>query len=241
MKQGVRLESLSWVEAEQLLADDPVVVFPLGAAAKEHGPHLPLNNDALIADWLAGEIMRCLPVVVAPLINASFYPAFTEYPGSISLRSATARDLIVDSCRSLAHFGPTRFYIVNTGISTLGPLAESATQLGPGIRFDYLDLDTALSSLPEGLLEQAYGSHADEHETSLMLHIAPQVVNMELAVDDGTEGEGRLTRTRGQGRWSLSGVYGQATLATAAKGRVIASALVEHCVAGIGRLMRAPG
>lgn len=241
MEKGVRLESLSWVEAERLFADGPVVVFPLGAAAKEHGPHLPLNNDALIAEWLAGEIMSRLPVVVAPLINASFYPAFTEYPGSISLRAETARDLIVDSCRSLANFGLTRFYIVNTGISTLGPLAEAALQLGPGIRIDYLDLDAALSSLPEGLLQQGYGSHADEHETSLMLHIAPQVVDLDLAVDDGAEGEGRLSRTRGQGRWSLSGVYGQATLATADKGRVIADALLEHCVAGVERLMQNPG
>jgi len=238
MKQGVRLESISWIEAEKLFADDPLVVFPLGAAAKEHGPHLPLNNDALIAEWLAGEIMQRLPVVVAPLINASFYPAFAEYPGSISLRAGTARDLIVDSCASLARFGLTRFYVANTGISTLGPLAEAAGLMTPGVHFDYLDLDAALAGLPEGLLQQRYGSHADEHETSLMLHIAPQVVDMERAVDDGSEGEGRLTRVRGQGTWSRSGVYGQATLASADKGRVIADALVEYCVARVERLMQ---
>ncbi|MGD8420468.1 MAG: creatininase family protein [Gammaproteobacteria bacterium] len=238
MKRGVKLETLSWVEAERCFADDPVVVFPLGAAAKEHGPHLPLNNDALIAEWLAGEIMQRMPVVVAPLINASFYPAFTEYPGSISLRAATARDLIVDSCASLARFGLTRFYIVNTGISTLGPLAEAAGSMAPGVHFDYLDLDAALAGLPDGLLQQRYGSHADEHETSLMLHIAPRVVDMKQAVDDGSEGEGLLTRVRGQGSWSPSGIYGQATLASADKGRVIAAVLVEHCVADVERLMQ---
>ncbi|HKJ53218.1 MAG TPA: creatininase family protein [Gammaproteobacteria bacterium] len=236
MKRGVRLETLSWPEAERRFANDPVVVFPLGAAAKEHGPHLPLNNDALIAEWLAGEIMRRLPVVVAPLINASFYPAFTEYPGSISLRAETARDLIVDSCTSLAGFGLTRFYVVNTGISTLGPLAEAAGSMAPGVRFDYLDLDAALAGLPDGLLQQRYGSHADEHETSLMLHIAPQVVDMEQAVDDGSEGEGHLTRVRGRGTWSRSGVYGQATLASADKGRVIAAVLLQRCLAQIDAL-----
>ena len=233
MQRGVRLETLNWIEAQKAFAADPVVLFPLGAAAKEHGPHLPLNNDALIADWLAREIMQHLPVVVAPLINASYYPAFAEYPGSISLRAATARDLVVDSCASLAAFGLTRFYVVNTGLSTLGPLREAAALLPAGVRFGCLDLDAALSGLPENLLQQQYGSHADEHETSLMLHIAPQVVDMSRAVDDGAEGEGPLSRVRGRGTWSESGVYGQATLATAQKGRVIAQVLVEHCLAQI--------
>ncbi len=49
MKPGVKLELLNWIEAEQCFAADPLVVIPLGAAAKEHGPHLPLNNNAIIA------------------------------------------------------------------------------------------------------------------------------------------------------------------------------------------------
>ncbi len=228
MKHGVKLETLSWIEAEQWFESNPVVVIPLGAAAKEHGPHLPLNNDAIIATWLAEEIRQRLPVVIAPLINASFYPAFIEYPGSISLRSETARDVIVDTCTSLAGFGLSRFYVANTGLSTLQPLAEAKRLLDQSITLEYLNLDQALRSLPTGLLEQKYGSHADEHETSLMLHIAPEAVNMSLAVDDGAEGEGRLTRNRGQGLWSRSGVFGQATLATPDKGRVIAQFLLDH-------------
>lgn len=228
MKRGVKLETLSWIEAEQWFASNPVVVIPLGAAAKEHGPHLPLNNDAIIATWLAEQIRQRLPVVVAPLINASYYPAFIEYPGSISLRRETARDVIVDTCVSLAGFGLSRFYIVNTGLSTLQPLADARGLLDKDITLEYLDLDEALKSLPADLLEQQYGSHADEHETSLMLHIAPEVVNMSLAVDDGAKGKGRLTREKGEGLWSPSGVFGQATLATAAKGEVIARVLLDH-------------
>ena len=233
MRQGVKLESLSWIEAERFFATNPVVIIPLGAAAKEHGPHLPLNNDAIIANWLAEEVRQRLPVVVAPLVNMSFYPAFVDYPGSISLRLETARDVIVDTCNSLAGFGLTRFYVLNTGLSTLRPLAAAADLLDAGLVFDYLNLDEALQGLPAGLLEQQYGSHADEHETSLMLHIAPGVVDMSKAVDDGAEGAGRLTRQRGQGLWSSSGVYGQATLANADKGRVIAQHLLDHALAQI--------
>ena len=228
MKPGVKLETLSWIEAEQWFTTNPVIVIPLGAAAKEHGPHLPLNNDAIMATWLGEQIIARLPVVLAPLISASFYPAFVEYPGSISLRYETARDVITDTCTSLAHFGLSRFYVINTGLSTLRPLAEVKSLLGDGVVFDYLNLDTALQDLPENLLQQQYGSHADEHETSLMLHIAPDVVDMSRAVDDGGEGEGRLTRIRGQGLWSDSGVFGQATLASADKGKVIAEVLLQH-------------
>ena len=235
MNPGVKLENLSWVDAERFFENDPVVLVPLGAAAKEHGPHLPLNNDAIIAEWLAERLASLRPVLVAPLINASFYPAFVDYPGSVSLRPETARDLVFDSCNSLASFGLTRFYVLNTGLSTLGPLAAAAALFDDHIRFDYLDLDAALSRLPEGLLQQGWGSHADEHETSLMLHIAPQVVDFERAVDDGSEGQGRLSRQRGDGTWSASGVYGQATLATAEKGRVIAEHLLAHCLEAVDR------
>jgi creatinine amidohydrolase len=238
MRQGVKLETLSWIEAEHAFASNPLVVIPLGAAAKEHGPHLPLNNDAIIANWLAEEVRLRSPVVVTPLINASFYPAFAEYPGSISLRLETARDMVVDTCSSLAEFGLTRFYVLNTGLSTLRPLAQVGDLLGDGLVFDYLDFAKALKGLPPELLEQRYGSHADEHETSLMLHIAPEVVDMSKAVDDGAEGEGRLTRERGQGLWSKSGVYGQATLADADKGRVIAQQLLNYTLARIERCTR---
>jgi len=177
--------------------------------------------------------MRRLPVVIAPLINASYYPAFTDYTGSISLRLETARNLILDTCNSLSRHGLSRFYVLNTSLSTLRPLAEVARALDAAIRFGYMDLDAALQFLPVDLLQQQYGSHADEHETSLMLHIAPRVIDMDRAVD---EGEGRLTRNSGQSTWSATGVYGQATLASEEKGRVIAEVLLTRCLEEIENL-----
>ena len=237
-KPGLRLETLNWLEAQSALGDDCVVVIPLGAAAKEHGPHLPLNNDALIAQWLAEEVRLRLPVVIAPLVNSSYYPAFVDYPGSISLSAETARDMLVDICRSLAAFGPRKFYVLNTGVSTEQPLSMAESILeSEAIVFEYLRLSEAYTKLDQTRFEQQFGSHADEHETSLMLHIAPQVVDMSKAIDDGAEGEGRLSRTRGKGVWSKSGVYGQATLASADKGKLVADALLELALEEIGVLM----
>ncbi len=236
------LERLRWTEAETLLRQDPVVVLPLGAAAKEHGPHLPLNNDALIAEWLAREVAARVKVLVAPLINVSFYPAFVDYPGSISISAETARDLVVQIVASLAAHGARRFYLLNTGVSTEGPLRQARERLeADNLAFDFLRLGDALERLPPGLLEQGWGTHADEHETSLMLHIAPERVDMSRAVDDGRDGSGRLLRTAGAGIHSPSGVFGQATLATADKGAVIAATLIEQALFDIGSMLPARG
>ncbi len=61
-KTGVSLEKLSWQEAELWLQKDSVVVIPMGAAAKEHGLHLPLNTDAITANWLAEQLMGITPL-----------------------------------------------------------------------------------------------------------------------------------------------------------------------------------
>ena len=127
--KGVLLEDLTWVEAEKILKPDTIVVIPLGAQAKEHGPHLKLKNDWLIAEYLKNQVLQKAEVVIAPTINYNFYPAFVEYPGSTSLRLETARDLIVDVCKSFARFGVRRFYILNTGISPLRALKPAADAL----------------------------------------------------------------------------------------------------------------
>ena len=69
---GRWLESMTWIEAEPLLAADGVVAIPLGAAAKEHGPHLPLDNDARIANWLAATLL----VWIGSLIAAMLIPRY---------------------------------------------------------------------------------------------------------------------------------------------------------------------
>src|SRR5450432_3995462 len=97
--KGILLEDLTWIEAEKVLTAETLVVIPLGAESKEHGPHLKLKNDWLIAEYLKREVLARSNVVIAPTVNYHYFPAFLEYAGSTSLRLETARDLIVDICR----------------------------------------------------------------------------------------------------------------------------------------------
>lgn len=237
---GVNLADLTWVEAEPILAAEPLVVLPLGAGSKEHGPHLRLDNDRFTVEYLAGRLRERLPIVIAPTINYHFYPAFVEYPGSTSLRLETARDLVVDICRSLAPFGPRRFYVLNYGVSTVRALAPAADLLAAdGILLRYTVLSTLLGPLEAPFLTQPEGTHADEGETSLMLAIAPERVNMALAARDiGAVGSPLTRRPDTPGRYSPTGIYGDATLATRAKGEAILPLFLDALAAEIAAVSR---
>jgi creatinine amidohydrolase len=240
MEHSVWLEHLTWIEAEAVLTADAVVLIPLGAASKEHGPHLRLNNDLVLAEYLARRIAAQCAVVIAPPITYHFYPAFLEYSGSISLRLETARDVVIDTCRCLANYGPRQFYILNTGVSTVRALRPAAAALAEqGITLHFTDLLTLLAPIEKAIAEQVGGTHADEIETSMMLYIAPDRVDMRLAVSDYHPGSGPLTRIPGgTGAYSPSGIYGDATLATAHKGRIVVEALVAALIAEVEAVQR---
>ena len=174
-EKSVKLEDHAWPDVESHLRSDGIVLIPLGAASKEHGPHLKLRNDLTIAEYLTRRIADATPVVVAPPLTYHFYPAFAEYPGSTTLTLNTARDLTLDVVRSLAQHGPRRFYVLNTGISTNRPLqlAQKAAA-SEGLLLRFTEFGAALEAAAAGYREQPRGSHADEVETSLMLFIAPR-------------------------------------------------------------------
>jgi len=242
-QRGIVLADLTWVEAEKVLTPETVVVIPIGAESKEHGPHLKLKTDYLEAEYYNRQILERADVVVAPTVNYSYYPAFVEYPGSTSLRLETARDMLVDICRSLARFGPKRFYALNTGVSTLRALRPAAQTLAAeGIVLRYTDILEVGAEAEKRVKKEEGGTHADEIETSLMLYIDPASVDMRKAVKDYHPSEsGGLTRDpRKPGAYSASGIYGDATLATREKGEAVARATVEGMLREIESLRRLP-
>ena len=241
--RGVVLEDLTWEEAERVLSPEAVVVLPIGAASKEHGHHLKLKNDLLIAEYLRGRVLAAAEVVVAPTLGYHHYPAFVEYPGSVTLRFETARDLVVDIVRSLAAHGPKRFYALNTGISTLKPLAASAEVLAAeGILLRFTDTRRSLGPVAKELCEQEGGTHADEVETSMMLVIAPETVDMTKAKKDYDPSDlPGLCRTPDAGKtYSPTGAWGDPTLATRAKGERFVEAIVAGVIADLAALRADP-
>jgi creatinine amidohydrolase len=243
---SIWLEKLTWIEAEKAFKKYNLVVIPLGARTKEHGPHLPLNNDWIMAEYLTRRIAEQVPAIILPTLQYGYYPSFLEYPGSVSLSLETSKNMIKEICSTLSRYGIKKFYVINTGISTLYALKPAQKELEErGVTLQYTDLhEVARAREVDGgiELEQEGGTHADESETSMMLYIKPEIVDMAKAVKDYNPLNGRgLTRdqyNKKAGVYSESGIYGDPTLATADKGKIIVESLVQHIVKEIETLIK---
>jgi creatinine amidohydrolase len=243
--KGVWLENLSWPEASDKIALGWPVVVPIGAISKEHGAHLPLNTDFLLARDLANRIAKDLPVIIAPVITMGYYPAFVRYPGSQHLRPETFQALLTDVFEKLVRDGVRHIAVVNTGVSTEAPLRIVVRDFYERTAVRILTADIAsLGRSSESLMQQKLGGHGDEAETSMIMAIAPDAVRMNKAVVDyGHALTARKTvfyvPTIFDGDaasgvdYSITGVRGDPTLATAEKGQAILADMAGELIAGL--------
>ncbi len=242
---GVWLENLTWSEAKARFDAGAVVVVPIGAIAKEHGHHLPLNTDYLYARDLATRVAAALPVVIAPILTQGYYPAFVRYPGSQHLRSETFVAVLRDVLGKFVRDGVKRLAVINTGVSTEAPLRVAVRDIyeETGVPVHTADVRT-LGRKTRALMQQKLGGHGDESETSVILAIAPEAVRMDRAVVDygntlSMPANVFYTPTIFDGDpasgldYSVTGVRGDPTLATAEKGRAILADMAEELVAGL--------
>jgi len=212
--KGAWLEDLTWTEVKARFDADAVVVVPIGAAAKAHGPHLPLKTDALTARALAQGLIERLPVIAAPVLGFGFYPAFTGFAGSQHLSADTFKAVVRELIRTLRTQGVRRIALINTGVSTETPLDEVAKEV------DVLVLHMRLlGQAAEALIEHKEGGHADERETSVMLALEPRSVRMDKLVLDGP--------------FEQTGATGDPSRATAFKGERLMAARLDDIVAAL--------
>jgi len=211
---GVWLEDLTWLEAKARFEADAVVIVPIGAAAKAHGPHLPLKTDALTARALGQRLIERLPVVAAPVLGFGFYPAFTSFAGSQHLSAETFKAVLGELIGNFTQHGVRRIALVNTGVSTEKPIDEVAAKTGA------LALHMRLvGQAAEALIDNKDGGHADERETSVMLALDPRGV--------------RMDRLSTSGPFETTAATGDASRATAFKGERLLAARIDDLVAAI--------
>jgi creatinine amidohydrolase len=251
--QGAYLGELSWPEAEARLARAPLVVLPFGPGAKEHGPQLPMNADATVADYLCDRAIEALPVVVAPRIAHGWLPAFRAFPGTEVEDPAVFIKYVDAVARSLIRSGARRLVFLNTSISKAAglPLSIVARDLRvqtgtPTLVVSWDDLETDAS---RALETQRSGGHADEIETSIHLFLDPQRVHMERAVTDyGSAGKqaypgyepGLFSRDSRDPGYSETGVSGDATRATAQKGEKALAILTQQWLSALRGFSESP-
>lgn len=213
--RGVWLEDLTWQEAKVRFDAGAVVVVPVGAASKAHGPHLPLKTDALTARALAQNMVERLPIVAAPVVGFGFYPAFTAFAGSQHLTADTFKALMRELVGNLRGHGVRRVAILNTGVSTEKPLDELSGELGE-IAVLHMRLFGAKADV---LFDNLEGGHADERETSVMLALEPRSVRMDRLIPEGD--------------FKTTAATGDASRASAFKGERLVDARVEDMAAAL--------
>ena len=217
--------SLTWAGVESRLDTGASAILPVGAAAKEHGTHLPMNTDEIQALWIAQQLAANFDLLIWPTLTYGHYPAFTEFPGSISLSRLAFMGMVTDIIDGITRWKPKALFVLDTGISTIEPIAAAIAAQEWPVPVLHLRIHEGprYCATVQTLSEQAFGSHADEMETSRMLAIAPGVVDMAKA--EATPAgpiAGPLTRAT-----APSGSYGDPTPATAAKGRALWQAMLD--------------
>ena len=230
------VEHMTWDAVARSISAGAAAILPVGAGAKQHGLHLPLNTDRIQAEYLAGRLAARIDALVWPTLSYGHYPAFVEYAGSSSLSAATFETVVAEIASGILGQGCRALFVLDTGISTRAAIAQALARPGLANALHLKIHDgPRYRRAAYQVAGQGHGSHADELETSLMLAIAPELVDMsraEASPPIDREMPGRLTPTdNASPNYSGSGSFGDPTLATRAKGEILLAAIIDDITA----------
>jgi creatinine amidohydrolase len=247
----VNLNEMTWQEVQALIGAHPsIIVLPVGAT-EQHGHHLPLGTDSIMVEQICLQAAARLEgVVVAPTIAYGTSPNHVDFPGTASISLDTLKALIMDVGQSLLAAGFDMMVIVNGHGGNTAATAAAAHDLRLASNKVVGELMwTAMVKEAWQGLESKIVWHADEQETSLMLALAPELVQQDKAVDElppsvpffqfteeallNTKVNLGLPRTQALSR---SGTIGEARLARAEKGRPILEEAVANLAATLAKL-----
>ncbi len=239
----------SWLQLQDHLAKKSLVILPIGTT-EEHGPHLPVDTDARIAEAygerLASALAPELPVLLMDTIRYGYsMKIMRQWPGTVVVRSRVFMDMVFDICKSVLDMGFDKMALLDCHGHHSGPLNVVMRELCDAT-------DKAISIISPAVMSreafhpirkspQGGSIHACEWETSLLLYLSPEVVDMSKATDedamryhsdfvagDNFMGRQRVTWSTWYLQSSASGSYGAPTVATAETGKIVMDAAVAN-------------
>ena len=247
----IRYEELTWPEMREAIARQPVVLLPFGSV-EDHGPHLPINTDNIIVKAICLEAARRAPgeMLVMPLVAYGLDEHHIDFPGTVSVGMEALLAYVADVASSAARHGFTHLLVVN-GHGSNTPLADLAARrvvletgaicgaMSPNAAIDPTLAEPTLSEMRRS--EPGGIAHAGEYETAMMLHLRPDLVQMDRAVRE--MGQIKLEYFNWDhpqpsilswqdwwSRMSESGVCGDPTVATAQFGEALFETTVENFI-----------
>lgn len=238
MKQ-VMMNEMTWEEYNK--AKDIMVILPIGAT-EQHGPHLPLSVDSVIATEFSRLLAKRVGGAVAPTLSYGYKSKPLSgggplFPGTIDLRGVTLIRLVEDILEEFIANGAKNIFVNNAHFENEAFVLESIDEVSrkhPEV--------TILESnwwdvLPQSVVDQVFDEvpfpgwafeHAAITETSLMLYFQPETVNLEkISLEKGAEPKAYHKYPVVEGMVPASGVLATAQSSTAEKGKLMAEAVLD--------------
>lgn len=233
-KTPVRWDEMTWSEIRGVTENGiDMVILPVGAT-EQHGLHLPTGVDTFSAEAVANGASAQTRIPVLPTIAYGCSLGHSKkWPGTLPLRPHTLATMVVEIAEWIESAGFKRLLILNGHVTNVAPLRCALEN----IRTDLPGMRIALRSIWEvsSKVEAMYvcdgglNWHANKAETSLMLHLRPELVSMGYAMDEPNRSEGCFfSYTVAQE--SERGVVGKPSEATQADGRFILGQCVDSLV-----------
>ncbi len=210
---ALRLEQLSW-SAIQALQDSghDLLILPVGAT-EQHGPHLPINTDTVIAEHLCAFASAETKIPVLPSLAYTVSAGHTtKWPGTFSLRHETFIHLLGDLVDWIVATGWSRLLLVNAHFGNDASLRVAVDQLRlrhlGALQIGAINTFQLSSEIWNEFTADADDLHANKAETDLMLYLTPETVAMDK-VEDDPDRTSETIFSYPVGQTSLNGITGR--------------------------------
>jgi creatinine amidohydrolase len=188
MEDSIRINELTWVDIKERMENGfNTAIFGVGST-EQHGPSLPEQTDALQADVFANIIAKELGnTLQAPTINVGYSEYHMPFPGTITLRQSTLKEVVIDYINSLARHGFENIIIFISHGGNKEPVEAAISEVEgkyPEKKIFYYytqNIHLAIKKMGQkyDLTLGQIGSHAGDMEASIVLHLAPKLVKRE--------------------------------------------------------------
>jgi creatinine amidohydrolase len=178
MAKGFLLERMTWPQAQEAFKRTSFVVIPIGSN-EQHGPHLPLGTDFLVAEELAHRVGVRANVIVTPTLPVGYAQYHAVFPGTLSLSEETLTRALIEICENLLRYGTTHILFVDGHGGNMTALRRCGEWLRercvPSAIACWWEMTQVVN------LEWLALGHADYVETSMILALDESLPDMPAA------------------------------------------------------------
>ena len=230
----------TWPELRGVADERPVALLPIGST-EQHGPHLPESTDHRIAEAIARRAAKRSPSICLPVVPIGVSPHHKQFPGTVWVDAPAFRNFIESYAKNLSYHGFERIVFVNAHGGNVPHLREVGRRLYDAeiaFAIEWMWDESITELIHENFANP--GPHAGPKETSMMLVIDPDSVNMDALDSAREDGIGQYRR-KDYRRFgarvhydaitnSQNGAFGDPTDATPEIGRQLLDGAVENLV-----------